>query len=116
MRISDWSSDVCSSDLPIEGVFENLARILSVTDLPVTIDMESGHGADAATVGVSVGRARAAGAARLNLEDRLPGRNDRLPGGEAVAGTVTAAGTGPFVTREPTNSGSRKHWSNIEKL
>ena len=42
-------------DFPLEDVFENLARILSVTDLPVTIDMESGYGADAAAVGVSVG-------------------------------------------------------------
>src|SRR3546814_5834207 len=33
-------------DFPIEDVFENLRRILSVTDLPVTIDMESGYGAD----------------------------------------------------------------------
>ena len=29
-------------DFPIEEVFENLGRILAVTDLPVTIDMESG--------------------------------------------------------------------------
>ena len=35
-------------DFPLEDVFENLARILSVTDLPVTIDMESGYGADPA--------------------------------------------------------------------
>src|SRR3546814_12741036 len=95
MRISDWSSDVCSSDLaaagakaiatgsfgvagaqgradgedfPIEDVFENLRRILSVTDLPVTIDMESGYGADAAAVGTSVGIAREAGAAGINME------------------------------------------------
>src|SRR3546814_13131363 len=27
MRISDWSSDVCSSDLCIEAVIEDLARV-----------------------------------------------------------------------------------------
>jgi len=84
-------------DFPIEDVFENLARILSVTDLPVTIDMESGYGADAATVGVSVGRARAAGAAGINMEDRLPGASDLLPVGEAVARYRAAADTGLFV-------------------
>src|SRR3546814_10517736 len=28
MRISDWSSDVCSSDLPIIGVFFVMSRLL----------------------------------------------------------------------------------------
>ncbi len=45
-------------DFPLEDVFANLERILSVTDLPVTIDMEAGYGADPAAVGVSVGRAQ----------------------------------------------------------
>lgn len=84
-------------DFPLEDVFENLARILSVTDLPVTIDMESGYGADAAAVGLSVGRARAAGAVGINMEDRLPGHNDQLPVAEAIARYRAAADTGIFV-------------------
>jgi len=84
-------------DFPIEDVFENLARILSVTDLPVTIDMESGYGADPAAVGVSVGRAKDAGAAGINMEDRLPGANDLLPIAEAQARYRAAADTGIFV-------------------
>ena len=84
-------------DFPIEDVFENLRRILSVTELPVTIDMESGYGADAAAVGISVGRAREAGAAGINMEDRLPGRSDLLPLAEAVARYRAAAGTGLFI-------------------
>lgn len=84
-------------DFPLEDVFENLARILSVTDLPVTIDMESGYGADPATVGVSVGRARAAGAAGINMEDRLPGETVLLPIAEAQARYRAAADTGIFV-------------------
>lgn len=84
-------------DFPLEDVFENLARILSVTDLPVTIDMESGYGADAAAVGASVGRAREAGAAGINMEDRLPGANDLLPIAEATARYSAAADTGIFV-------------------
>jgi 2-methylisocitrate lyase-like PEP mutase family enzyme len=84
-------------DFPLEDVFENLARILSVTDLPVTIDMESGYGADPAAVGISVGRARAAGAAGINMEDRLPGETALLPIAEAQARYRAAADTGIFV-------------------
>ncbi len=84
-------------DFPLEDVFENLGRILSVTDLPVTIDMEAGYGADPAGVGVSVGRAREAGAAGINMEDRLPGASDLLPIAEAVARYRAATATGIFV-------------------
>ncbi|OHC98901.1 MAG: hypothetical protein A2885_17855 [Sphingopyxis sp. RIFCSPHIGHO2_01_FULL_65_24] len=84
-------------DFPLEDVFENLARILSVTDLPVTIDMESGYGADPAAVGVSVARAREAGAAGINMEDRLPGETALLPIAEATARYRAAADTGIFV-------------------
>jgi len=84
-------------DFPLEDVFENLARILAVTDLPVTIDMESGYGADPAAVGVSVGRAKAAGAVGINMEDRLPGQTDLLAVPEAVARYRAATDTGIFV-------------------
>lgn len=84
-------------DFPLEDVFENLARILSVTDLPVTIDMESGYGADPAAVGVSIDRAKDAGAAGINMEDRLPGETALLPIAEAAARYRAAADTGIFV-------------------
>ena len=84
-------------DFPLGDVFENLARILSVTDLPVTIDMESGYGADPAAVGASVTRAREAGAAGINMEDRLPGETALLPIAEAHARYRAAADTGIFV-------------------
>ncbi|UNU45166.1 isocitrate lyase/phosphoenolpyruvate mutase family protein [Sphingopyxis sp. YF1] len=84
-------------DSPLEDVFENLGRILSVTDLPVTIDMESGYGADPAAVGASVVRAFEAGAAGINMEDRLPGETALLPVAEAQARYRAAADTGIFV-------------------
>ena len=37
-------------DFPLDDALANLTRILSVTDLPVTIDMESGYGSDPAAV------------------------------------------------------------------
>ena len=84
-------------DFPLADVFGNLARILAVTDLPVTIDMESGYGADPAAVGASVARAKEAGAAGINMEDRLPGQTELLPVAEAVARYRAASDTGIFV-------------------
>ena len=84
-------------DFPLEDALENLRRIVSVTDLPVTIDMESGYGGDAAAVGGSVGQARAAGAVGINMEDRLPDVLELLPLAEAQARYRAAADTGIFV-------------------
>src|SRR3546814_10594727 len=59
--------------------------------------MESGYGADPAAVGVSVGRAKDAGAAGINMEDRLPGANELLAIPEAAARYRAASDTGLFV-------------------
>src|SRR3546814_10595187 len=37
MRISDWSSDVCSSDLALDSIEEAVTRLKSNTDLPVAV-------------------------------------------------------------------------------
>ena len=89
------SSD--GENFPLDEALANLARILTVTDLPVTIDMEAGYGDDPAAVGASVAEARAAGAAGINMEDRLPGQRDLLPLAEAAARYRAAADTGLFV-------------------
>src|SRR3546814_11387459 len=34
MRISDWSSDVCSSDLPLPAPLDDMFGILAVIELP----------------------------------------------------------------------------------
>ena len=84
-------------DFAIEDALRNLERVISVTDLPVTIDFESGYGATAAAVGKSVARARAAGAAGINMEDRMPGETALLPVSEAAERVAAAAATGLFV-------------------
>ena len=81
----------------LSDALANLARILRVTDLPVSIDMEAGYGADPAEVGASVVQARAAGAAGINMEDRLPGTTELLPSAEAAARVGAAAASGLFV-------------------
>lgn len=80
--------------LPLEVVLENLRRIVSITELPVTIDMEAGYGETPDEVQVSVDRAREIGAIGINMEDRMPGKTALLPVAEAAARIAGAARTG----------------------
>ena len=83
--------------LPLDFVIANLQRIVSVTDLPVTIDMEAGYGDTPAEVAASVARAFEAGAAGINMEDRLPGEKVLVPVGDAAKRIAAAAATGVHV-------------------
>src|SRR5882757_5331148 len=58
--------------VPLDLAIDNLARIVKATDLPVSIDLESGYGETADEVGQSVARAIQAGAIGCNLEDSFP--------------------------------------------
>lgn len=84
-------------ELPLADALANLARIRRVTDLPVTIDMEAGYGNDPASVGAAVAQARAAGAAGINMEDRMPGQSTLLPIADAAVRYRAAADSGLFV-------------------
>jgi 2-methylisocitrate lyase-like PEP mutase family enzyme len=55
--------------MPFDLCIANLERIVAVTDLPVTIDLESGYGGDPEAVGATVARALQAGAIGCNIED-----------------------------------------------
>ena len=83
--------------LPLEIALENLTRILSVTDLPVSIDMEAGYGDTPAAVGTSVGKAHDAGASGINMEDRMPGETGLLPMAQAAERVAAAAASGIHV-------------------
>jgi 2-methylisocitrate lyase-like PEP mutase family enzyme len=58
--------------LPLDLAIDNLARIAATTDLPVTIDLESGYGETVDEVAHCVLRAIKAGAVGCNLEDSFP--------------------------------------------
>ena len=79
--------------LPLEIALENLTRILSVTDLPVSIDMEAGYGDTPAAVEAAVGKAHDAGASGINMEDRMPGETWLLPVAQAAERVAAAAAT-----------------------
>jgi 2-methylisocitrate lyase-like PEP mutase family enzyme len=53
-------------------VIENLRRIVGATDLPVTIDLESGYSDAPEGVGRTIGLAIDAGAVGCNVEDSFP--------------------------------------------
>jgi len=55
--------------MPLDLALANLERIVAATDLPVTIDLESGYGTTPDEVGATVARAVQAGAIGCNLED-----------------------------------------------
>jgi methylisocitrate lyase len=58
--------------IPLALAIENLRRIVGATDLPVTIDLESGYGDTSEVVGETIGLAIDAGAVGCNLEDSFP--------------------------------------------
>ncbi|MXQ14020.1 isocitrate lyase/PEP mutase family protein [Microvirga makkahensis] len=58
--------------IPFDLCVANLQRIVGATDLPVTIDLESGYGADPAAVRATVACALQAGIVGCNIEDSFP--------------------------------------------
>jgi 2-methylisocitrate lyase-like PEP mutase family enzyme len=83
--------------LPLDFAIDNLQRIQLVTDLPVTIDMEAGYGANEVQVAESVARAADAGAAGINLEDKDPATRQLFPVEQAAARVAAAAASELFV-------------------
>jgi 2-methylisocitrate lyase-like PEP mutase family enzyme len=83
--------------LPLDLAIANLERILTVTDLPVTIDMEAGYGATLVEVGRSVQRAADAGAVGINMEDKDPATRTLFSSADASARIAAAARAGVFV-------------------
>ena len=82
---------------PLERALDVVESVVKSVDLPVTFDMESGYGATADGVGTSAVLAVAAGAAGINMEDRMPGETALLPVAEAAERIAAAASTGLFV-------------------
>lgn len=58
--------------LPVAFAIENLRRIVAATELPVSIDLESGYGDAPQAVGDTIRLAISAGAIGCNLEDSFP--------------------------------------------
>jgi 2-methylisocitrate lyase-like PEP mutase family enzyme len=77
LATSSWSVAKASGfadgeHVPLTLAIDNLRRIVASTDLPVSIDLESGYGETPEVVGNTVGLAIDAGAVGCNLEDSVP--------------------------------------------
>ena len=68
--------------VPLVLAIDNLRRIVSVTDLPVTFDLESGYGDAPEVVGETIRLAVDAGAVGCNLEDSFPANGKLRPTAE----------------------------------
>ena len=74
---SSWSVAAASGfadgeKIPFALAIANLRRVVAATDLPVTVDLESGYGATPEEAGANIARAIEAGAIGCNLEDSIP--------------------------------------------
>lgn len=76
--------------LPLELALANLRRICSATDLPVTLDLETGYGEDPEAVGETAAQAIEAGAIGCNLEDSLVEGRSLRELGDAAARVAAA--------------------------
>ena len=76
--------------VPLDFAIENLGRIARSTDLPVTVDLESGYGVTPGEVGRTIERSIDAGAVGCNLEDSEPATGALRPIAEQVERIVHA--------------------------
>ena len=83
--------------LPFDLVIGNARRIVSVTELPVSVDLETGYGPSLGDVRASAQAVVDAGAVGINLEDRIIGGEGLYPVAEQSARIAAAASTGVFV-------------------
>jgi 2-methylisocitrate lyase-like PEP mutase family enzyme len=58
--------------VPLDLVHDNARRIAAASDLPVSLDIESGYGASADDVAMTMARVAATGVIGCNLEDSFP--------------------------------------------
>lgn len=86
--------------LPLTVAIDNLRRIVKATDLPVTVDLESGYGDIPAQVGETIAMAIEAGAIGCNLEDSYPKDGTLRPMAEQVE-RVRAARQAAEATKIP---------------
>jgi len=75
----------------VDRALDLTARIAAAVDVPVTADIESGFGADAAGVGRTVRRVLAAGVVGINIEDAATGGDTPLRPAAEQAERLAAA-------------------------
>jgi len=88
---------------PLEAALAVAENILRTTDLPLTMDLEGGYGADPAKVADTISRAMALGVIGFNFEDQIVGGdglysvNDQSPRIKAARQAADENGIGGFL-------------------
>jgi len=88
--VSNASGFADGENTPITFAIDNLRRIVGATDLPITVDLESGYGDAPERVGEAISLAIDAGAVGCNLEDSFQA-NGRLRETVDQAGRIRRA-------------------------
>lgn len=89
--------------IPLDIALDNIRRIVAAVDLPVTMDLESGYGVEAAAAAATVTRALEAGAIGFNFEDQIVGGSGlydipaQVARIKAVRQAVEASGVPAFI-------------------
>ena len=66
-------------NIPLDLALENIKRIIAATDLPVSMDLEGGYGAEPSVVAETITRAVKTGIIGLNFEDQIIGTSELHP-------------------------------------
>ena len=95
LATGSWSVAVANGfadgeQMPKALVMEVLARIAQATDLPVTVDLESGYGERLEDVADTIARSIEAGAIGCNLEDSFPATGELRTVDDAAARLAAA--------------------------
>jgi 2-methylisocitrate lyase-like PEP mutase family enzyme len=83
--VADSNGFADGEHIPLVLAIDNLRRIVGVTELPVTFDLESGYGDEPELVGESVRLVIEAGAVGCNLEDSFPADGKLRPAADQAA-------------------------------
>lgn len=76
--------------MPLDLALQNIECIIGSTDLPVTMDLESGYGADTVIVEETVAAAMSNGIVGFNFEDQIVGTSELYPIDRQVARVAAA--------------------------
>lgn len=87
-------------NIPVEEMIEEVRRIVAVTDLPVSADLEAGYGDAAETVRKAIG----VGVVGANIEDQMKPFDDAVAQVEAIMAAAAAEGVPDFVLNARTDA------------
>jgi 2-methylisocitrate lyase-like PEP mutase family enzyme len=87
-------------NIPVDEMIDMVGRIVKVTDLPVTADLEGGYGDAAETIRKAIG----VGAVGANIEDQMKPLGEAVAQVEAILKAAEAEGVPDFVLNARTDA------------